>query len=47
MTNVDAIKLLSPKTKLLLREHAKALSVDEATLANELLQMMVTSARSR
>ena len=40
MTNVDAIKLLSPRTQSLLREHAKALSVDEAKLANDLFQMM-------
>ena len=41
MTNADAINLLSPKTKSLLREHAKALSVDEHKLANDLFEMMV------
>jgi hypothetical protein len=41
MTNADAINLLSPRTKALLREHAKALSVDEAKLASDLFGMMV------
>ena len=33
--------LLSPRTTSLLREHAKALGVDEAKLASDLLEMMV------
>jgi hypothetical protein len=41
MTNADAIKLLSPRTKALLRQHAKALSVDETKLASDLFGMMV------
>jgi len=41
MTNAHAIKLLSPRTKALLREHAKALSVNEAKLASDLFEMMV------
>ena len=40
MTNADAIKLLSPRTKSLLREHAKVIGVDEAKLASDLLEMM-------
>ena len=41
MTNANAIKLLSPRTVSLLREHAKALSVDEVKLASDLFEMMV------
>ena len=41
MINAHAIKLLTPRTKSLLREHAKALSVDEAKLASDLFEMMV------
>ena len=41
MTNANAIKLLSPRTVSLLREHAKALSVDEIKLASDLFEMMV------
>jgi hypothetical protein len=47
MINADAIKLLSPRTKALLREHAKVLSVDEATLASDLFEMMVQDGGSR
>jgi hypothetical protein len=46
MTNVDAMKLLSPRTKLLLREHAKIIGVDEAKLASDLLEMMAQDALS-
>ena len=46
MTNANAIKLLSPRTKSLLREHAKAISVDEAALASDLFAMMVQDAQS-
>ena len=41
MTNAEAIKLLSLRTKSVLREHAKAPRVDEAKLANDLFEMMV------
>ena len=41
MTNVDAMKLLSPRTQSLLREHAKIDGVDEAKLASDLFEMMV------
>jgi hypothetical protein len=40
MTNVDAMKLLSPRTVSLLREHAKIVGVDVAKLASELVEMM-------
>jgi hypothetical protein len=46
MTNAHAIKLLSPRTRSLLRLHAKAIGVDEAKLANDLLAMMVRDAQS-
>jgi hypothetical protein len=46
MTNAHAIKLLSPRTKSLLRLHAEAIGVDEAKLANDLFQMMVWEAQS-
>ena len=46
MTNAHAIKLLSPRTKSLLRLHAKAIGVDEAKLASDLFQMMVHEAQS-
>ena len=41
MTHAHAIKLLTPKTRSLLRLHAKAIGVDEATLASDLFEMMV------
>ena len=46
MTNANAIKLLSPKTRSLLRLHAEAIGVDEAKLASDLFQMMVHEAQS-
>ena len=46
MTNAHAIKLLSPRTKSLLRLHAKAIGVDEAKLASDLFEMMVRDAQS-
>ena len=46
MTNGNAIKLLSPKTRSLLRLHAEAIGVDEARLASDLFQMMVHEAQS-
>jgi hypothetical protein len=45
MTNAHAIKLLSPRTVSLLREHAKAIGVDAAKLASDLLEMMVRDAQ--
>ena len=38
--------ILSPRTTLLLREHAKIIGVDEAKLTSDLLEMMVQDARS-
>ena len=35
------MKLLSPRTQSLLREHAKIDGVDEAKLASDLFEMMV------
>ena len=46
MTNTEAIKLLSPRTRLLLRLHAKAMGVDEAKLASDLFEMMVQDDQS-
>jgi hypothetical protein len=46
MTNVDAMKLLSPRTVSLLREHAKIVGVDVAKLASELVEMMAQHALS-
>ena len=46
MTNANAIKLLSPRTRSLLRLHAEAIGVDEAKLASDLFEMMVREARS-
>jgi len=46
MANAHAIKLLSPRTKSLLRLHAKAIDVDEAKLATDLFEMMVRDAQS-
>jgi hypothetical protein len=46
MTNAHAIKLLTPRTKSLLRLHAKAIGVDEARLASDLFEMMVRDAQS-
>jgi hypothetical protein len=46
MTNAHAIKLLSPRTKSLLRLHVKAIGVDEAKLASDLFEMMVRDAQS-
>ncbi len=40
MTNVDAMNRLSPRTQLLLREHANIIGVDENNLARDLLEMM-------
>jgi hypothetical protein len=45
MTNAHAIKLLSPRTKSLLRLHAEAVGVDEAALASDLFEMMVQDAQ--
>jgi hypothetical protein len=44
MTNANAIKLLSPRTRSLLRLHAEAIGVDEAKLASDLFEMMVQDA---
>ena len=44
MTNANAIKLLSPRTKLL-RLHAEAIDVDDAKLASDLFEMMVCDAQ--
>ena len=41
-----AIKLLSPRTRSLLRLHAEAIGVDEAALASDLFAMMVQDAQS-
>ena len=46
MTNANAIKLLSPRTRSLLRLHAEAIGVDEARLASDLFEMMVRDAQS-
>jgi hypothetical protein len=46
MTNTNAIKLLSPRTRSLLRLHAEAIGVDEANLASDLFEMMVRDAQS-
>ncbi|MGB6793274.1 MAG: hypothetical protein WBE53_17935, partial [Pseudolabrys sp.] len=46
MTNAHAINLLSPRTKSLLRLHAKAIGVDEARLASDLFAMMVRDAQN-
>ena len=46
MTNAHAIKLLSPRTRSLLRLHAKVIGVDEARLASDLLAMMVRDTQS-
>ena len=46
MTNAHAIKLLTPRTRSLLRLHAKAIGVDEARLANDLFETMVRDAES-
>jgi hypothetical protein len=46
MTNAEAIKLLSPRTVSLLRQHAKAIGVDAETLASDLLEMMAQDAQS-
>ena len=46
MTNAHAINLLSPRTKSLLRLHAKAIGVDEARLAGDLFEIMVRDAQS-
>ena len=47
MTNARAIKLLSPRTVALLREHAKAIGVNEAKVASDLFEMMVQDAQSQ
>ena len=46
MIKANAIKLLSPRTRSLLRLHAEAIGVDEANLANDLFEMMVRDAQS-
>ena len=46
MTNAHAIKLLSLRTRSLLRLHAEAIGVDEARLASDLFEMMVRDAQS-
>jgi hypothetical protein len=46
MTNANAINLLSPRTRSLLRLHAEAIGVDEAKLASDLFEMMVRDAQS-
>ncbi|MGA8386898.1 MAG: hypothetical protein WB769_03080 [Pseudolabrys sp.] len=46
MTNANAIKLLSPRTRSLLRLHAEAIGVDEVKLASDLFEMMVRDAES-
>jgi hypothetical protein len=46
MTNAHAMKLLSPRTRSLLRLHAEAVGVDEARLASDLFEMMVRDAQS-
>ena len=40
MTNANAIKLLSPRTRSLLRLHAEAIGVDEAELVTKLLEVI-------
>ena len=45
MTNAHAIKLLTPRTKSLLRLHAKAIGVDETKLPSDLFEMMVRDAQ--
>jgi hypothetical protein len=47
MTNLDAMKLLSPRTRLLLREHAKIVGVDVAKLASELVEVMAQDMEAR
>ena len=46
MTNAHAMKLLSPRTRSLLRLHAEVIGVDEARLASDLFGMMVRDAQS-
>ena len=46
VTNAHAIKLLSPRTRSILRLHAEAIGVDEARLASDLFEMMVRDAQS-
>jgi hypothetical protein len=46
MTNAHAIKLLSRRTRSLLRLHAEAIGVDEAKLASDLFDMMVRDGQS-
>ena len=46
MTNAHAMKLLSPRTRSLLRLHAEVIGVDEARLASDLFGMMVRNAQS-
>jgi hypothetical protein len=46
MNSANAIKLLSPRTRSLLRLHAEAIGVDEVRLANDLFEMMVRDAQS-
>jgi hypothetical protein len=47
MTNANAMKLLSPRTQSLLREHAKIIGVDVAKLASELVEMMAQDMEAR
>jgi hypothetical protein len=44
MTIAEAMTLLSPRTMSRLREHAKAVGVDEAEVASDLLEMMAQDA---
>ena len=46
MTNAHAIKLLSRRTRSLLRLHAEAIGVDEAKLASDLFDMMVRDGKT-
>lgn len=44
MTIAEAMTLLSPRIMSRLREHAKAVGVDEAKVASDLLEMMAQDA---
>jgi hypothetical protein len=46
MTNAHAIKLLSPRTRSLLRLHAEAIGENETKLASDLFDMMVRDGQS-
>jgi hypothetical protein len=47
MTIAEAMTLLSPRIMSRLREHAKAVGVDEAKVASDLLEMMAQDACPR